>query len=316
MLNDKQKKNLLLGMLAVVAMGVYPPWKEFGPVEKPSTFAPIYQPPSVSSGSTRLDIDFSRLGLEIFLAFAVTGGLVLAAGGRPDPQFIAKGGTSGFTPTQPAGAFAGAFNQGSQAAQANLANSASSQSGNGQSGNGQSGGGQAQNAKTGIRVELPRDYYLGEVFVESDEDSEYWEDYCQAKGAIDLPKNKKVQLELAKDIKVDLSFLSAFPSGALYMIDASDTQVGDSDMSKLGSLDSVRELDLSGTTIGSTGVKGLKGLGRLEKLWLDGTAIDDDCVPTLSSFSHLKKLSITETTLSELSIENLKKDLPNCELIT
>ncbi len=290
MLNDKQRKNLLLGMLAIVAMGVYPPWKEFGPVEKPSTFAPIYQPPSLSEGSTRLDIDFSRLGLEIFMAFAITGGLVMAAAGKPDPSFItrAPGQPLPSQPNIPLGAQSPTHSQSTTSA----------------------------DKIRGIKVELPRDYYLGEIFIESEDDSEYWEDYCPAKGVIDLPKNKKVQLELAKDIRVDLSFLSAFPSGSLYMVDASDTQVGDDDMSKLGALGSVKELDLSGTAVGSSGVKSLKGLSRIEKLWLDGTAIDDDCVPTLISFSNLKKLSITETKLNDLSIENLRKDLPNCELIT
>jgi len=163
---------------------------------------------------------------------------------------------------------------------------------------------------------LPRDYYLGEIFVESDDDADYWDDYCPAKGAFELPKGKKIQLELAKDIKVDLSFLSAFPSDALYSVDASDAKVSDDDLSKLGSVISIKELDLSGTAIGSTGVTYLKSLGRLEKLWLDRTLIDDQCIPSLISLNKLKKLSVSETKLNDLSLENLKKDLPSCEVIT
>jgi hypothetical protein len=272
-MNDRQRKNLWLGVLAMVMIGIYPPWKEFGAVEKPSVFAPINQPPALSAGATRLDIDFSRLGIEFLLAAAVTAGLVVTAGGRPDPPSFIQA-----TPSSN-----------------NL--DASSKA-----------------VKT-TRVDLPRDYYLGELFVESDDDSEYWEDYCQAKGSIELPKGKKVQLELAKDIRVDLSFLSAFPSDAIYSVDASDAKVSDDDLSKLGGLGSIRELDLSGTTVGSKGVVNLKSLAKLEKLWLDRTAIDEQCVPALISLGKLKKLSISGTNLTELALETLKKDMPNCELI-
>lgn len=274
-MNDKQRKNLWLGVMAMVMIGIYPPWKEFGAVEKPTGFAPINQPPAMSAGATRLDIDFSRLGIELLLAAAVTAGLVATAGGRPDPPSFMPASNTGNTNNQPTSSKA---------------------------------------VKTS-RVELPRDYYLGELFVESEDDSEYWEDYCQAKGSLELPKGKKIQLELAKDIRVDLSFLSAFPSDAIYSVDASDAKISDDDLSKLGGLASIRELDLSGTAVGSNGVVNLKSLAKLEKLWLDRTAIDEQCVPALISLSKLKKLSITGTNLNELALESLKKDLPNCELI-
>lgn len=277
-MNDKQRKNLWLGVMAMVMIGIYPPWKEFGAVEKPTGFAPINQPPAMSAGATRLDIDFSRLGIELLLAAAVTAGLVVTAGGRPDPPSFMPASNSGNT------------------------------------GNTNSQPNSSKAVKTS-RVELPRDYYLGELFVESEDDSEYWEDYCQAKGSLELPKGKKIQLELAKDIRVDLSFLSAFPSDAIYSVDASDAKISDDDLSKLGGLASIRELDLSGTAVGSNGVVNLKSLAKLEKLWLDRTAIDEQCVPALISLSKLKKLSITGTNLNELALESLKKDLPNCELI-
>lgn len=256
--------------MAMVMIGIYPPWKEFGAVEKPSVFAPINQPPALSAGATRLDIDFSRLGIELLLAAAVTAGLIVTAAGRPDPPSFIPAGNN--------------LEPGSKA------------------------------VKT-TKVDLPRDYYLGELFVESEDDSEYWEDYCQAKGSIELPKGKKIQLELAKDIRVDLSFLSAFPADAIYSVDASDAKVSDDDLSKLGGLVSIKELDLSGTAIGSIGVVSLKSLAKLEKLWLDRTSIDEQCVPALISLSKLKKLSITGTNLNELALETLKKDMPNCELI-
>jgi hypothetical protein len=164
-------------------------------------------------------------------------------------------------------------------------------------------------------VELPREYYLGELFVESAEDPEYWDELGPARGAFDIPKGKKIQLELAKDLRVDLSFLSVFPSGVIYSIDGSDCKVSDDDLAKLSSLGGLRELDLSGTAVSSTGVASLKGLTSLEKLWLDRSLVDDQCVPSLIALNRLKKLSLAETRIGELAAESLKKDLADCELV-
>jgi hypothetical protein len=274
-LNDRQRKNLWLGVIALLVIGICPPWKEFGRQEKPLGFAPIYSPPTPAADASRVDVDFSRLGIEMLLACAVTGALLASAGGRPEgPSFIAPKATSAERPT----------------------------------------GAPVHNANV-IRVELPREYYLGELFVESAEDPEYWDELGPARGAFDIPKGKKIQLELAKDLRVDLSFLSVFPSGVIYSIDGSDCKVSDDDLAKLSSLGGLRELDLSGTAVSSTGVASLKGLTSLEKLWLDRSLVDDQCVPSLIALNRLKKLSLAETRIGELAAESLKKDLADCELV-
>jgi hypothetical protein len=273
-LNDRQRKNLWLGVIALLVIGICPPWKEFGRQERPLGFAPIYSPPTPAADASRVDVDFSRLGIEMLLACVVTGALLASAGGRPEgPSFIAPTAKSAERPAAP-----------------------------------------VHNANV-IRVELPREYYLGELFVESAEDPEYWDELCPARGAFDIPKGKKIQLELAKDLRVDLSFLSVFPAGVIYSIDGSDCKVSDDDLAKLSSLGGLRELDLSGTAVSSTGVASLKGLTSLEKLWLDRSLVDDQCVPSLIALNRLKKLSLAETRIGELAAESLKKDLANCELV-
>lgn len=276
-LNDRQKKNLWLGIFALLVIGMCPPWKEFGRQEKALGFVPIWQPPQPAADASRVDIDFSRLGVEMVLAVCITGGLVASAAGRPQgPLFTAPENSAPRAQAQ---------------AQA-----------------------QAQ-AGVGLKVELPRGYHLGELFVESS-DPEYWDELCAARDSFELPKGKKIQLELAKDIRVDLSFLSAFPTGVLYSIDASDCKVSDDDLVKLANLGGLRELDLSGTAVTSTGLTALKGLPHIEKLWLDRTLVDDQCVPVLAAMNSLKKLSLTQTRLGELAFENLKKDLKSCELVS
>lgn len=70
MLNDKQRIRFLLG-LALFVIALCPPWKEFGAQEKPLGFAPMFTPPPVSATASKVDIDFSRLGIEVALVAAL-----------------------------------------------------------------------------------------------------------------------------------------------------------------------------------------------------------------------------------------------------
>ena len=75
MANARQRMILGAGLILIVGMGICPPWKEFGPREQPLPFATIFAPPTLKDASptaTRVDIDFSRLGLELGLAIFTT----------------------------------------------------------------------------------------------------------------------------------------------------------------------------------------------------------------------------------------------------
>lgn len=283
MLNDSQIKNLWLGITVLVMIGIYPPWKEFGKIETPLGFAPIMDPPKVSQadidrGVNRIDIDFSRLGVELFLGIAVTFGLVMRGASANAPANSAanisqsKPTLSAVPNNQPAPAKAPALPPNS--------------------------------------VVLPAGASLGSILVESADDPEYWEELMEARGTFQLPKNKRLQLELDKENRLDLSLLKKFPSGSIFSIDASDSKTTDEDAAKFASLTGLKELDLSGTSVTSSAINALRSLNTLEKLWLDNTKIDDNCVPALISLTNLKKLSMENTHLNELSIESLRKDLP------
>lgn len=259
-------------------IGIYPPWKEFGKIETPLGFAPIMDPPKVSQldierGVNRIDIDFSRLGVELFLGIAVTFGLVMRGASATAPT------------TAPTTAAANKSNV-------------------------------AQNVPPKVpvlppnSVVLPDGTSLGSILVESDDDPEYWEELMEARGTFQLPKNKRLQLEIDKENRVDLLLLKKFPTGSIFSIDASDSKITDEDAVKLAGLSGLKELDLSGTPVTSSAVNSLRSLKTLEKLWLDNTNIDDNCLPALISLTNLKKLSMENTRLNELSIESLRKDLP------
>lgn len=288
MLNDSQIKNLWLGITVLVMIGIYPPWKEFGKIETPLGFAPIMDPPKVSQadidrGVNRIDIDFSRLGVELFLGIAVTFGLVMRG---------ASANTSGSTST------AANISQSKPTLSA-VANSQAAPNSQPKA-----------PALPPNSVVLPNGASLGSILVESADDPEYWEELMEARGTFQLPKNKRLQLELDKENRLDLSLLKKFPSGSIFSIDASDSKTTDEDAAKFASLTGLKELDLSGTTVTSSAINALRSLNTLEKLWLDNTNIDDNCVPALISLTNLKKLSMENTHLNELSIESLRKDLP------
>jgi hypothetical protein len=297
----------MLGLTAFCIIGFFPPWRLYGPQSVPLGFAPILAPPTAAlSGGVigQIDLDFSRLALEIFVLTVLTGGLMII-GGSAGAVGTKRGSQGGFMAT-----LAAAQAQARETMRANQEQSQQS----------------VQKAAAPVvsvpldprftRVELPANYYLGELLVESDEDPEYWDSLCPARGVVDVPKGKKVQLELAKDIRVDLAVLGAFPAGLIDSIDASECKLTDEDVSKLTVMSGLRELDLTGTPITSGSVTKLRALGRLERLWLDRTLINDDCVPALASLSKLKKLSLTETKLNDLSLETLRKDLGDCEVVS
>ncbi|MBS1990933.1 MAG: hypothetical protein JSS83_10475 [Cyanobacteria bacterium SZAS LIN-3] len=317
MLSDRQKFNFMLGLIALCVIGSYPPWRLYGEQSKPLGFAPIYDPPTsaLAPGMPgKIDIDFSRLGLEALVVSILTGGLlVIGAGGA---------GSSARVGAKPAGGFMARLAEAqAQAREAMLASQEAQRLAQQATAPAAAAASASSSSTSAVdprytRVELPANYYLGELLIESDDDPDYWDSFCPAKGVVDLPKGKKIQLELAKDIRVDLAFLAAFPSGSIHSIDASECKLTDEDVSKLTVMSGLKELDLTGTPITSTSVSKLRALGRLERLWLDRTLINDECVPALASLSKLKKLSLSDTKLNDLSLETLRKDLASCEVVT
>jgi hypothetical protein len=322
-LSDRQKFGLMLGLIAFSVIGFYPPWRLYGPQSVPLGFAPISSPPTAAmlgAATGKIDLDFSRLGLEILMASVLTGGLILVGAGGGGTTGI-NSGKSGANQAGNQGGFMARLAEAQAQAQATvraqqeaqrLAQTATAPA---------AAAAAASTLAPAVdprftRIELPANYYLGELLVESDDDPDYWDALCPAKGVVDLPKGKKLQLELAKDIRVDLAVLGAFPAGVIHSIDASECKLTDEDVSKLTVMSGLRELDLTGTPITSGSVSKLRALGRLERLWLDRTLINDECVPALASLQKLKKLSLTETKLNDLSLETLRKDLGDCEVVS
>ncbi len=279
-LNENQKLFLWVGILAIVAMGIYPPWKFVN--ETPTSFAFLYAPPP---GQVKLD--YSRLLVEWCLAGFVTAGLIATA-----QTATAKSNTA----TTSANAKVNTAQEPPKVAP-EKSNSKSTASGATKS------------------IKFP-ETSLGEVLVESADDPEYWEGLGEARGTVKIPSGSNVQLEVRKEKPMHLAGLKELDPHALQSIDFSESEVEDDDIQYLLHFSKLYEVDLSHTSISDEGIEQLVKLHSLKKIWLDNTKVTDAALEKLKALQGLTKVSLTGTDIAESSIRELKDAFPkNCEII-
>lgn len=285
-LNENQKLCLWLGILVIVAMGLYPPWKFI--TETPTSFGFLYAPPP---GQVKLD--YMRLSVEWVMAAVVTFGLVISAQKAP----AVRSNDATLTKNE-------SNQQASQSAVTNAAQKSSAQ----------------QDAKSSSNVATKSikfpDTSLGEVLVESQDDPDYWEGIGEARGVVKIPKGSNVQLEVRKEKPLHLSSLKELDPHALQSIDCSESAVEDDDLEYLLHFSKLYEIDLSHTSISDEGVEKLSQIHSLKKIWLDNTKVTDASLETLKKLQGLTKVSLTGTDVAESTIRELKDAFPkNCEII-
>lgn len=278
-LNENQKLFLWVGILAIVAMGIYPPWKLVD--ETPTSFAFLYTPPP---GQVKLD--YSRLLVEWCMAGFVTAGLIITAQ--------------------------------TAAAKSNNANSSSPKASTAQEpSKSDKAKSNSKTTSSGATksIRFP-ETSLGEVLVESADDPEYWEGLGEARGTVKVPSGSNVQLEVRKEKPMNLAGLKELDPHALQSIDFSESEVEDDDIQYLLHFSKLYEVDLSHTSISDEGIEQLSKLYSLKKIWLDNTKITDAALEKLKGLQGLTKVSLTGTDIAESSIRELKDAFPkNCEII-
>ena len=92
-------------------------------------------------------------------------------------------------------------------------------------------------------------------------------------------------------------------------------QITDDGLSHLRKLRQMRSLELRHTGIRNDGLAALQGMTQLHLLSLFGSDIDDAALPHLQQLSGLRKLVVRRTKLSQAAIQQLKKSLPDCEIV-
>ena len=80
-------------------------------------------------------------------------------------------------------------------------------------------------------------------------------------------------------------------------------------------LEKVTRLDLSGTQITDAGLKEVAKLQKLEWLYLGGPQINDQSLKEVAKLHNLEQLSLHGTNVTEAGVAELKKALPNCEIL-
>lgn len=305
-LNARQRRALLIGVVGFIAIGGFPPWKDTSPppAGSPLPFAPISMPPVVEGHS--IEIDVTRLAIMWILMCVVTAASIMMgkdaeAAGSPDEKgkFLSKPDAGEKEHTS------SAFSPKSSGAQ--ILDSITSEA-------------KATSSKTqeSMKLKFP-DGKVGELLTESDDDPEYWTLVCDAKGRVEVPQGKRFQLEISKEGQASLDFLSSMGNkearSAIVSLDLSESEVNKESLSQLRWLPGLEELDLSGTEIGDDDIEEIASLKQLKKLWLDDTKTSKAGAEKLSGMTNLKKLSLSHLDADEFEINSLKLRIPSCEVV-
>lgn len=309
-----------VGIAGCVAMGLYPPWKYLS--EAPGPFGFLYSPPTGANGMS-LKLDLVRLCVEWCIVGFVTIGLMISS---------AKNGNSSGTSASSGNSANGTGNTSN--------GTANSSNGTANSSNGTAGTTNAtstsSSATSGIEVtyeapvkQSPKtdksgstkavkfpDFSVGEVLIESQDDSEYWDGVGEARGTVYVPTKSNVQLEVLKEKPMHLVALKDMDPHALQSIDFSESAVTDEDLSYISHFSRLYEIDLSHTSVTDDGIEHLANIHSLRKIWLDNTKITEAALDNLKKLQQLDKVSLTGTDISESSIKSVKESFPrNCEII-
>lgn len=139
-------------------------------------------------------------------------------------------------------------------------------------------------------------------------------------GLLVMPLSKEQnQLEVsavnAKNFSdADAAALPAL-SEQLVWLKLSNTGVGDATLAQVGKLKNLHKLHLEQTKITDAGLKNLKSLQNLAYLNLYGTSISDAGLVELTSLKNLRTLYLWQTKVSPAGLEQLKKAMPQLEII-
>ncbi|MGC4017289.1 MAG: hypothetical protein QM755_22655 [Luteolibacter sp.] len=102
----------------------------------------------------------------------------------------------------------------------------------------------------------------------------------------------------------------------LVTADLSATKVTDKSVALLSGAENLRMVRLSETGVTDASIDALVKLPKLESVNLYGTAVTDGGVQKLAGLPNLKHLYLWQTKVTPQAVDELKKKLPNCEIVT
>jgi len=128
-----------------------------------------------------------------------------------------------------------------------------------------------------------------------------------------LPNLSKLNLSSTK--------VTAKGSGYLYRLKGltelilDDTYVGDQALLRLCTLNRLETLSLSFTKVSSRGLAKIKSLKQLKRLRLNSTNVSNAGIDFLIKLTKLEELWLRSTRVTHRGLGELRKSLPNCQII-
>lgn len=134
---------------------------------------------------------------------------------------------------------------------------------------------------------------------------EGWSLLAPAAGAVVIPDNVAVRLELDRDLTEDLAWVDSLAPDAVDAISASYVPIGDSGMRRLSHLTGLKSLALGGTKITSNAASAIRRLSRLKYLDLHSTRIDDEAMTAIAALPELETLGLHGTEVTDVGLTTL-----------
>lgn len=128
-----------------------------------------------------------------------------------------------------------------------------------------------------------------------------------------LPSLRKLNLSSTKISAKSVDSLCRFKSLTELVLD--DTPIGDQELIRLSSLTKLETLSLSFTDITSRGLSKIKSLKNLKRLRLNSTKVSNGCIDFLMRLPKLEELWLRSTRVTYSGLAELKKQLPDCQIV-
>ncbi|PWT95998.1 MAG: hypothetical protein C5B53_10510 [Candidatus Melainabacteria bacterium] len=129
----------------------------------------------------------------------------------------------------------------------------------------------------------------------------------------DLPNLLKLNLSSTRITSKSADILCRYKSIVELVLD--DTVIADQALMKLSSLTHLETLSLSFTEVTSRGLSKIKGLKNLKRLRLNSTNVSNAGIDFLIRLSKLEELWLRSTRVTFSGLAELKKQLPDCQII-
>jgi hypothetical protein len=115
----------------------------------------------------------------------------------------------------------------------------------------------------------------------------------------------------------DAGLNSLMPLKKLRMLGlGGNSEITDAGLYHLQNLTNLELLAIQETRVSGVGLKHLKGLTRLSNLNLDSTRVTDKDLESIKAFVGLKMLVVRNTAVTDDGVAELKKSLPDLEVVT